>query len=391
MSAPFFSVVIPTKNRPDYVKDAIASVLFQDERDLECVVSDNFNGPSTRAAVDTFAADPRLRYVRTDRDMNMIDHWEFATGKAVGDYVLVLADRKVLFQGALRRLRQELSRRPEIDVFSVGVQVYDDRGRRMGWVPPRYPTRVYSSRELLDSCLRANLFTDECLDLVFPKTVNGGYRRRFAERVRAGGRRYFNNPGVTTPDYSSFFVNCALVDTALHVGPPLILTQGEADSQGRRFGAGDVEPYLKTLRIEGDLYRGAPLREPFIYNLLIVDFLRIRERFGGHLAGVEPDWPSYFRTVRAEWRLKQKAGRLDTDALGKLEAAWREAGLRLLGAEALAEAARRAEVAPPAPLQPLAHVRDFINHRFSHVRWVNRMMRHRFDRALDAAGFGGVA
>jgi len=388
--SPFFSVVIPTKNRPQYVQDAIASVLLQDETDLECVVSDNFNEPSTRAAVDRFASDRRLRYFRTERDLNMIDHWEFATQKATGEYVLVLADRKLLFQGALRRLRRELSRWPEIDVFSVGVSVYDDQIHRMGWAPPRFHTRLYRCRDLVENFLRANIFVEQSLEPVFPKTLNGGYRRRFAERVRAGGRRYFNNPGVTTPDFSSFFINCALAPDALHVGSPLILTQGEADSNGRRFGSGHVGPYLETLGI-ADLYRGVPLREPFIYNLLIGDFLRIQERFGEHLTGIEPHWPSYFRTLRAEWCLKRRLAVLSAAEMAALETAWQEAGLRILGAAGLEEARRLAEKAPDPRRQPLAHVRDFINHRFSHMRWVNRIMRHRFDRALDAAGFGAAA
>jgi hypothetical protein len=207
-------------------------------------------------------------------------------------------------------------------------------------------------------------------DVVFPKTLNGGYRSSFARRVRAGDRRYFNNLGVVTPDYSSFFVNCALAGACLHVGDPLILTQGEHESNGRRFGAGDVEAYLTTLGVGDDLYSGLPFALPFIYNLLMADFLRIRRLFGGRLQGLEPDWPSYLRTLRSELEIKRSAGRLPLATVAAFEAAWREAAGRVLDVGRIEEL-----------------VRDFINHRFSHVAWVNRVMGHRFARALDAAGF----
>lgn len=386
VGTPFFSVVIPTRNRPHYVGDAIASVLLQDDPDVECVVSDNFNDPSTRDVVDSFASDPRLRSYRTDHVLNMLDHWEFATRKASGEWVLLLSDRKLLRQGALRRLRGELQQRPDVSVFSVGVRVYDDRNQRMGWQPPRFQTRIYSPGELMANFLGEDLFGPRTLDFVFPKTLNGGYRRTFAEHVRSSERRYFNNPGVTTPDMSSFFVNCALGDRLLHVSDPLILTQGEHESNGRRFGAGDATAYLASLGLE-DVYANVPLKFPFIYNLLTVDFLRIRSLFGGCLASFEPDWQNYFRTLHSEWGLKEQAGILSRDHLESLAASWEKACVNVLGQGAPERIRKESRVVPRSPLDPLAHVRDFVNHRFSHLRWVNRLMRHRFEQALDAAGF----
>ena len=41
MKKPFFSITIPTFNKPDYLQSAIGSVLLQDFNDFEIVVSDN--------------------------------------------------------------------------------------------------------------------------------------------------------------------------------------------------------------------------------------------------------------------------------------------------------------------------------------------------------------
>ena len=48
MAKPFFSIVIPTKNRPELLRDAIRSVLLQNFDDYELIVSDNFNDERTK-------------------------------------------------------------------------------------------------------------------------------------------------------------------------------------------------------------------------------------------------------------------------------------------------------------------------------------------------------
>ena len=45
---PFFSIVIPTKNRPVFLRESIQSILYQDFDDYEIIVSDNFNETETK-------------------------------------------------------------------------------------------------------------------------------------------------------------------------------------------------------------------------------------------------------------------------------------------------------------------------------------------------------
>ena len=121
MNTPFFTIVIPTKNRPVLLKDAIQSVLWQNYTDFELIVSDNFNDVATQEVIASFSNHPKFRSVRTEHELNMIDHWEFATKHAVGKYVIVLADRKVLYQNALKKITKAIKKFPDINAFSVGV------------------------------------------------------------------------------------------------------------------------------------------------------------------------------------------------------------------------------------------------------------------------------
>src|SRR5215813_12321861 len=77
MSAPVFSVVIPTYNRRDLVPYAVRSVLRQTCGDLEVVVSDNGSSDDTADVIGSIA-DRRVRYVQTPVHGPIAYSWEFA-------------------------------------------------------------------------------------------------------------------------------------------------------------------------------------------------------------------------------------------------------------------------------------------------------------------------
>ncbi len=81
MSAPRFSVVIPTRERADTLRFALRTCLDQAFDDYEVIVSDNFSSPATRGVVDEAAA-PKVRYVRTPEPVAMSTNWEFAVAHA---------------------------------------------------------------------------------------------------------------------------------------------------------------------------------------------------------------------------------------------------------------------------------------------------------------------
>jgi hypothetical protein len=98
---PFFTIVIPTMNRPQLLKSAIKSVLLQTFDDYELIVSDNSNEKrcfkQNEETIAEWHADHRFKYIKPMKWMNMPDHWEFATNQASGNYVVILTDRHVLF------------------------------------------------------------------------------------------------------------------------------------------------------------------------------------------------------------------------------------------------------------------------------------------------------
>jgi glycosyltransferase involved in cell wall biosynthesis len=65
-SAPRVSVVIPSFNCGSCLADAIGSVLAQTRQDFEIIIVDDGSTDDTRAVVDSYRADPRIRYLHQD-------------------------------------------------------------------------------------------------------------------------------------------------------------------------------------------------------------------------------------------------------------------------------------------------------------------------------------
>ena len=90
-SAPLVSILLPTYNRRDYLRAALASALAQSFRDFEIIVHDNASPADPVDVVESFG-DPRVRYYRNPRNMGTTGNVLAAYARARGKYVAILGD-----------------------------------------------------------------------------------------------------------------------------------------------------------------------------------------------------------------------------------------------------------------------------------------------------------
>ena len=88
---PLVSVIIPTYNRPHYLKEAIASVVQQTYTNLEIIVSDDCSVESPAAIVAAFQ-DSRIRLRRNPTNLGIGLNVTCAFQEAQGEYVASLND-----------------------------------------------------------------------------------------------------------------------------------------------------------------------------------------------------------------------------------------------------------------------------------------------------------
>lgn len=96
---PLVSVILPTRDRPDLLPRAVASVLAQTEIDLELILVDN-NRATPPLAAESFA-DPRIRLVRPADCRNAAQARNAALASARGEWISYLDDDDAYRPGKL--------------------------------------------------------------------------------------------------------------------------------------------------------------------------------------------------------------------------------------------------------------------------------------------------
>jgi glycosyltransferase involved in cell wall biosynthesis len=118
-----FSVLLPTRDRLEYLRYAVESVQRQDDDDWELVVSDNDSTDDIAGFVQSLG-DDRVRYVRTDSFVPVTENWNNALRHSRGEYVVMLGDDDALLPGYLSGQRALIERFERPDAIYAGAYLY---------------------------------------------------------------------------------------------------------------------------------------------------------------------------------------------------------------------------------------------------------------------------
>ena len=151
MSAPAISFAIPYHRGIHYLERAVASVVAQTRDDWTCTVVDDA-GPEPEAAAALVAgcADPRLRYVRNERNLGLAGNWNHALTFADAPLVTLLHSDDLLQPGYADAVVRAHARHPGATAVYTRARVvgvddepsfsFPDRVKRV--IEPRTSTDV---------------------------------------------------------------------------------------------------------------------------------------------------------------------------------------------------------------------------------------------------------
>lgn len=149
---PKVSVCVPTFNRAAYLRESLPTLLRQDADDYEVLVVDNHSSDETPDVVRSFN-DPRIRYVRNERNLGSRGNWNRCIELATGEYVAICHDDDLYAPAFISASRAFLDEHPTVGFVHSGFTLIDERG-----LPTRhflaYPTsRVLPSADVFRSFL----------------------------------------------------------------------------------------------------------------------------------------------------------------------------------------------------------------------------------------------
>jgi hypothetical protein len=131
---PLVSVCIPTYNYARFLPRTIESVLGQTHSELELVVLDDASTDDTTVVVQGYAGDPRLRFVRHERNVGLFANFNACLDEATGDYVKVLCADDWLHERSLEDGLAALERSPSAGLATSPAWHVDVAGRVTGMV-----------------------------------------------------------------------------------------------------------------------------------------------------------------------------------------------------------------------------------------------------------------
>ena len=292
MKPPFFSILLPTKNRSEIIVGAIQSVLDQTDGDFELIISDNDDSDTaTREAVAEFS-DPRIRYFRTSGRLAMHENWENAFDQAVGDYVLILEDKQRLVRNALEILRHWFQSHGPVPIS------YEIRFARAESIPDPelFPQlQRWSSRDAIELFCR---FEQKFFNIL-PKSLDSCAPRTLLSGIKAKsptGMLY----SYISPDYASGFMTLAETPEFLYTPQALVyipnnwMWQGKYSNGQSSFRKTEAyRRFLRDLPVSRDeILRHVPVKTEFLWiNSVLYDFQVFYKKLG-HTPQV--DWARYY-------------------------------------------------------------------------------------------------
>ena len=294
---PRYSIVMPTYNRGQLLRHSLPTALEQSFDDFEVIVSNNCSTDETAEILAEFD-DPRLRVVKPDERLSMVDHWEFALGHATGEWSLLLCDDDALLPNCLASLETTIREAddPKLIQYDRLCYVYGDGIREDGNYV-EVGSKVRSGVIELDSARRLDaVFWRMSIEL--PKMLNCTVHRSVLDALKARWGRIF---GVWAPDIWVGVKLLSHVPRYLKTGPLMLWgeTMQSYGSGATRDPAHMLRFYKQFPEFEGTLPL-CPYPEILTVNNCIFDTLaRLKQQDPEGLAPYEID-PIRYRTRMLE-------------------------------------------------------------------------------------------
>ncbi|MCI8454952.1 MAG: glycosyltransferase family 2 protein [Lachnospiraceae bacterium] len=220
-----FSVLIPTRDRLDLLKTAVASVQNQTYENWELVIVDNCSEEDVGGYAASLA-DSRIVFYRQSEAVSVTKNWNTANGLASGDYRIMLGDDDALLPKALEILAERISRHghPEIVSFMAYeyLQPHVDPQNREGNVALSVPFLLDdNTEEMYLSMDWRRRSIEACFS--FEKVLGYNmqfycYSRKLVQRLERYGAFY--EPPY--PDYYTTSMAMLLAETFLYI--PEVIT-----------------------------------------------------------------------------------------------------------------------------------------------------------------------
>lgn len=235
---PFLSIVIPTQQRHETLYYTIKTILNQNFDDLEIIIGDNNSTKETKEIIDNLNSS-KISYFRSNVDLSLSDSYEFSVSKAVGEYIMVIADNDGFIEGGLEFLIKLLIINNYPKVINLVKNNYNWPCLRNGTDNTLTFKNTIPSLELINGIHLIQTVLDNNREFYkLPMIYNSIIHKSLIDEMRTTTGRIFNS---VTPDVYSGFCIAYLTKNFLKLNYPVTIAGNSSKSLGVNYTSNNNE------------------------------------------------------------------------------------------------------------------------------------------------------
>lgn len=198
---PTVAVVVPTKNRPALLDEALASIMGQTTQPAEIIVVDDGSVPPVDGDALRSRHGAAVRVLRNETSLGLAFSRHRGVEEAAAQHVLHLDDDDLLDPDAIAHCLAALRSNPDVQLLFFAAEGFGERAQYFNTVQPASARRVCAQAAAVEREPGVFVF-DHRLFPVLLRTVPVAFQRVFAPRAvclavsRLRWRAYMQDPAV---------------------------------------------------------------------------------------------------------------------------------------------------------------------------------------------------
>lgn len=217
------SVIIPTKDRYQYLKECVKTLIDINSDRIEIVIQDNTENNLEIVEYISTMDSSHIRYFHTRESLTVTENSERAVMHSTGDYVCFIGDDDSVSEIIIDVV--EVLKRNSIDACNVNMAGYywndvesdNNQMSRLSYNNRRAKVRKVDTKKVLRKYLKTGM--QEML--LLPRLYHGIVSRRLLEQVKTKSGSFFPGP---SPDMANAAVAALLLEWHLFIGLPVIVS-----------------------------------------------------------------------------------------------------------------------------------------------------------------------
>ena len=139
------TIAIPTYDRLEYLKEAVASARTQTHGEIEILIGDDGTSQEIKTWAESIAGlDSRVRYQRNKRNLGLAGNWNALADAASGEFILIIGDDDRLLPNFVEGLIKLIH--ADVSVAFSNHFLIDSDGRRLDQESIAWTSRYHRDR-----------------------------------------------------------------------------------------------------------------------------------------------------------------------------------------------------------------------------------------------------